>query len=91
MVRAIASLEVLGMPQAQQISDVLTKASTVALHGLNSVGAGRISVVISGALADVEFAVSRALMTGVVLSHQVIRCPDPGIWGSGLWDNEDWD
>jgi carbon dioxide concentrating mechanism protein CcmK len=81
MAIALGMIEVLGIPTAIEVSDAMCKGAAVTLVGYENTDVGRITVLIRGALAEVEVAVREGLEAiatvngGKLLSHHIIPRP----------------
>ncbi|MFN4196128.1 MAG: BMC domain-containing protein [Thermosynechococcus sp.] len=74
---AVGMVQVLGYPAALAVADTLVKAAQVTLVSCEGIGAGYWTVVIRGAVADVNAAVraARSLKGQAIISHQIIAHP----------------
>jgi carbon dioxide concentrating mechanism protein CcmK len=78
---ALGMIEVLGIPTAMEVADVMCKGASVMLVGFENTDFGRITVLIRGAVAEVQAAVTAGLEAiaqvngGELLSHHIIARP----------------
>ncbi|MBF1999588.1 MAG: carbon dioxide-concentrating mechanism protein CcmK [Synechococcales cyanobacterium C42_A2020_086] len=81
MAVALGMVEVLGIPTALEVADAMCKGASVTLVGFENTDLGRITVLIRGAVAEVEVAVQAGLAAiaqvngGELLSHHIIAQP----------------
>lgn len=81
MTLALGMIEVYGVPTAMEVGDAMCKAAQVTLVGFENTDLGQITVLIRGAVAEVEEAVKNALLTisqvsgGELISYHIIPRP----------------
>jgi carbon dioxide concentrating mechanism protein CcmK len=82
---AVGMIETAGVPAAIAAADEMCKAAQVTLVGYENTDLGQITVLIRGAVAEVEVAVAAGLAAiakvngGEVLSHHIIARPDENL------------
>lgn len=78
-------IETAGVPSALEASDAMCKAAQVVLIGYENTDLGRITVLIQGAVGEVEVAVKAGLQAvtkvngGEILSHHIIPRPHQNV------------
>lgn len=81
MAVALGMVEVLGVPTALEVADAMCKGARVTLVGYENTDLGRITVLIRGAVAEVQVAIAAGLVSvervqgGKLLSHHLIPRP----------------
>lgn len=81
MTYALGMIEVLGVPTAMAVADAMCKGARVTLTGFENTDAGRITVLIRGAVGEVVTAIGVGLgqvtqvQGGKLLSHHIITQP----------------
>lgn len=81
MTFALGMIEVLGIPTAIEVADAMCKAAQVTCTGFENTDVGRITVLIRGAVAEVQTAVVAGLSAiqqvngGELLSFHIIARP----------------
>ncbi|MBN3960953.1 carbon dioxide-concentrating mechanism protein CcmK [Nostoc sp. NMS8] len=81
MTLALGMIEVYGVPTAVEVGDAMCKAARVTLVGYENTDLGRITVLIRGAIGEVNVAVTVGLKAvlqvngGEVLSEHIIPRP----------------
>ncbi|MEH2231561.1 MAG: carbon dioxide-concentrating mechanism protein CcmK [Nostoc sp.] len=81
MTLALGMIEVYGVPTAVEVGDAMCKAARVTLVGYENTDLGRITVLIRGAIGEVNVAVTAGLKAvlrvngGEVLSNHIIPRP----------------
>lgn len=81
MTLALGMIEVYGVPTAIEAGDAMCKAARITLVGYENTDLGRITVLIRGAVGEVNVAIAAALEAiprvngGEVLSHHIIPRP----------------
>lgn len=78
---ALGTIEIYGIPTAMEVADTMCKSARVTLVGFENTDAGRLTVLIRGAVGEVETAVRSGLAAiskvngGKLLSHHIIPNP----------------
>uniref|UniRef100_B8HX53 Carboxysome shell protein CcmK n=1 Tax=Cyanothece sp. (strain PCC 7425 / ATCC 29141) TaxID=395961 RepID=B8HX53_CYAP4 len=81
MTLALGMVELLGVPAALAVADVMVKAAAVTFVGYENTDLGRITVIVRGAVAEVQIAVAAGVASGQrvqggqVLAFHVIPQP----------------
>ena len=81
MALALGMIEVLGVPTAIEVADAMCKGARVTLIGYENTDVGRITVLIRGAVAEVQVAIAAGLKSinrvngGELLTHHIIPRP----------------
>ncbi|MBP5974857.1 MAG: carbon dioxide-concentrating mechanism protein CcmK [Brasilonema angustatum HA4187-MV1] len=81
MTLALGMIEVYGVPTAVEAGDAMCKAARITLVGYENTDLGRITVLIRGAVGEVNVAIAAGLEAiprvngGEVLSHHIIPRP----------------
>jgi carbon dioxide concentrating mechanism protein CcmK len=83
MAIALGMVEVLGVPASLEVADAMVKAAQVTLVGYENTDFGRITVLIRGAVGEVETAVAAGIRAvnrvhtsqTLLLSHHLIPSP----------------
>ena len=81
MTLALGMIEVFGVPTAVEAGDAMCKAARITLVGYENTDLGRITVLIRGAVGEVNVAIAAGLEAiprvngGEVLSHHIIPRP----------------
>lgn len=85
MALALGTIEIYGIPTAMEVADAMCKSARVTLVGFENTDAGRLTVLIRGAVGEVETAVRSGLAAiskvsgGELLSHHIIPNPHRNI------------
>ncbi|ATS18935.1 carbon dioxide-concentrating mechanism protein CcmK [Synechococcus sp. PCC 6717] len=79
--QAVGMIQVMGYPAALAVADTLVKAANVQLVSCEGIGSGYWTLVIRGAVAEVNAAVQavRSHSQPPILSHQIIAQPQSNL------------
>ena len=78
---AVGMIETLGFPAVVEAADAMVKAARVTLVGYEKIGSGRVTVIVSGDVSEVQASVSAGVESvkrvngGQVLSTHIIARP----------------